>query len=115
MDAVNELPHPNSYCLSVAADHIQYQNKKHVILYVYHEQMKRTARPSSSSNPIPAAAAASQVFSAGIQHVSHTLVAAPALPRDTSLNGPVYLTVCPYNLLSLCMGLFGAGCGYTGY
>lgn len=42
-------------------------------------------------------------------------VAAPALSRDTVFNSPVYLTVCPSNLLSLCVGLFGAGCGYTGY
>lgn len=67
------------------------------------------------SKSISAAAAASQVFSAGFQHVSHTLIAAPALPGDAGLNSPVCLTVCPSNLLSLCVGLLGAGCGYSGY
>lgn len=69
-------------------------------------QRQLRARPCFSSKPISAAAAPSQVFSTGTQHVSHTLVAAPAFPRDTALNSPVYLTVCPSNLLSLCVGLF---------
>lgn len=67
------------------------------------------------SEPLSAAVSASQVFSAGIQHVRHTLVAAPVFPGDTGLNSTVYVTVCPSNLLSLCAGLFGAGCGYAGY
>lgn len=79
--------------------------------------MPETAESSLclSSKPISAAAAASQVFSSGIQHVSHRLGAAPAFPRVTGLNSPVCVTVCPSNLLSLCVGLLGAGYGYIGY
>lgn len=83
--------------------------------HIDEEQIKKRRPRRCPCLPREPICAASQVFSERIQHVSHTLAATPALPRDGGPNSLIHLTVCPSNLLCLCVGLFAAGCGRAGY
>lgn len=67
-----------------------------------------------SSKPISAAAAASRCFLGDSACQSHTR-SSTCPPERQEPNSPAYPTVCRLTFCPLCVGLFGAGCGHTGY
>lgn len=104
----------SSCCFPVAVNYpMLYQTILHMVSSEnqYMElTIKETARRlfvCLSSKSIYAAVSASQVFSAGIQHASHTLATAPVFPRDTE--ALTALSVRPSACLTFCRSAWG-GC-----